>query len=270
MARLDGKVVIVVGAGASGAGMSNGRAAALAYAREGAKVLAIDADAASLEVTRTQVAAEGGDCAAFTADVTSSASVRAAVEFAQDSFGGAIDVLHNNVGVIRSGGPVELDEADWDWAVSTNLKSMFLTCKYVIPVMESQRRGVITNIGSIAGLRYTGAPMLAYSTTKGAIPAFTRSVALQYAATGIRANCLHPGAIDTPMQEGAARSTYGKAFGESDLALLRARREAAIPMGRLGTPFEVASVAVFLASDEASYITGAEIMVDGGYVQLAG
>lgn len=270
MARLDEKVVIVVGAGASGEGMSNGRAAAISYARSGAKVVAIDANAASLAETQAAVEAAGGRCAAFVADVTSAERVRAAIEFARDSFGGAIDVLHNNVGVIRPGGPVDLDEADWDWAVATNLKPLFLTCKYTIPIMEAQRRGVITNIGSIAGLRYTGAPMLAYSTTKGAIPAFTRSVALQYACVGIRANCLHPGAIDTPMQHEASRSTYGKAYGEADLATLKARREAAIPLGRLGSPFEVAAVAVFLASDDASYITGSEIMADGGYIHLAG
>ncbi|KWX25331.1 3-oxoacyl-ACP reductase [Mycolicibacterium wolinskyi] len=263
---LAGMNVIVAGGGAIGDGMSNGRAAALTYARKGARVLVADQDEASALKTQELVHAEGGECGVFVGDLSVADHVEAMVAHCLQSLGGHIDVLHNNIGIIRVGGPVELDEADWDRVVTVNLKTLYLTAKYVLPVMEKQQSGVITNIGSLAGLRFTGLPMIAYSTTKGAIPAFTRSLALQYAASGIRANCIHPGVIDTPLQT-STNEAYG---GGVDAETLRARREATIPAGRYGSPFDVANAAVFLASPEAQYITGTELVVDGGYIQKAG
>ncbi|MGV9797607.1 SDR family NAD(P)-dependent oxidoreductase [Mycobacterium sp. NPDC003449] len=268
-AGLAGRSVIVAGGGAIGAGMSNGRAAALTYARKGAGVLVADLDEASAAETRDLVLAEGGVCHIFVGDLSVAGDVEAMVAHCLQSLNGRIDVLHNNIGIIRPGGPVELDEADWDRVVTANLRTLYLTAKYVLPVMERQRSGVITNIGSLAGLRFTGLPMIAYSTTKGAVPAFTRSLAVQYADAGIRANCIHPGVIDTPLQTSTDRA-YGGVFGGADAETLRARREATIPLGRFGSPFDVATAAAFLASDEAGYITGTELVVDGGLIQKTG
>ncbi|UIF90008.1 SDR family NAD(P)-dependent oxidoreductase [Cupriavidus sp. UYPR2.512] len=268
--KLKDRVAIVAGAGAIGEGMSNGRAAALSYAREGAKVLAVDRDLASVSETQRQIREEGGTCEIFVADLTDSKSTSEMVEFCLQALGGTIDILHNNIGILASGGPVEHSEEDWDRVVTVNLKTMFLTSKYVIPVMEKQKRGVITNIGSMAGLRYTGLPFVAYATTKGAVPAFTRTIAMQYAGVGIRANVIHPGVVDTPMQRATTDAGYGAVFGNVDADALRKKREATIPLGRYGTPFDIAQAAVFLASDDASYITGVELMVDGGFISRAG
>ncbi|MDV3130204.1 SDR family oxidoreductase [Mycobacterium sp. 21AC1] len=263
--RLADRTVIVAGGGAIGSGMSNGRAAALAYAREGARVLVADLDRGSALETQELVRAEGGGCDVYVGDLSVAGNVEAMVAHCVQCFGG-VDVLHNNIGIIRVGGPVELTEEDWDRVVTVNLKTLYLTARYVVPVMEKQRSGVITNIGSLAGLRFTGLPMIAYSTTKGAIPAFTRSLALQYAASGIRANCIHPGVIDTPLQ-----ASTDEAYGAGgDAEALRARRAATVPLGRFGSPFDVANAAVFLASPEAQYITGTELVVDGGLIQKAG
>jgi NAD(P)-dependent dehydrogenase (short-subunit alcohol dehydrogenase family) len=264
--RLVDRTVIVAGGGAIGEGMSNGRAAALTYAREGARVLVADLDRASALETQELIRAEGGVCDIYVGDLSVASNVEAMVAHCLQSLGGAIDVLHNNIGIIRVGGPVELAEADWDLVVTVNLKTLYLAAKCVLPVMEKQQSGVITNIGSLAGLRFTGLPMIAYSTTKGAIPAFTRSLALQYAASGIRANCIHPGVIDTPLQT-STDDAYGAG---GDAEALRARREATIPVGRFGSPFDIANAAVFLASPEAQYITGTELVVDGGLIQKAG
>lgn len=265
--RLSNRVAIVVGAGSVGEGWSNGRAAAAAYARAGAKVLAMDLDPVSLEATAAIVRDEGGDCEVFVGSATDSKAIAQMVS-AVTRHWGRIDILHNNVGILSVGGPVEMEEQAWDRIVEVNLKSLFLTCKHVLPVMAAQQSGVITNIGSISGLRYTGVAFTAYSMTKGAVPAFTRSVALEYANRGIRANCIHPGVIDTPMQAATTNGVYSAALkpGED----LRKAREAKIPLGRYGGPFDIANAAVFLASDEAQYITGTELVVDGGFTSRAG
>jgi NAD(P)-dependent dehydrogenase (short-subunit alcohol dehydrogenase family) len=268
--RLNDKVVIVAGGGSIGDGMSNGRAAALTYAREGARVLVADVDEESAVVTQNQVRSEGGIAEIFVGDLTKAVDVESMVSRCREAFDGTIGVLHNNIGIVRTGGPVELPEETWDLVVTVNLKTLFLTAKYVLPIMEAQRYGVITNIGSMSGYRYTGLSMIAYATTKGAIPAFTRTIAMQYAAVGVRANSVHPGVIDTPMQSATTDDGYGAVFGNVDAASLRAKREATIPLGRYGDPFDVANAAAFLASDEAAYITGVELMVDGGFTQRAG
>jgi NAD(P)-dependent dehydrogenase (short-subunit alcohol dehydrogenase family) len=257
--RLEGKVAIVTGAGSVGPGWGNGKATAVLFAREGARVFAVDRNPAAVEETRAIIAGEGGVCEAFTADVARAAEVEALVRRCRESFG-SVEILHNNVGILSLGGPVELAEAEWDRVTAVNLKSMFLTCKHVLPIMEAQGAGAIVNIGSVAGIRHLGVAYVAYSTTKGAVLAFTRSVALQYAAKGIRANTVLPGLMDTPMVE----ATLPGAYAQGDTERMKALRHAQCPMGRMGDAWDVARAALFLASDDARYITGAELVVDGG------
>ena len=257
--RLEGKVAIVTGAGSIGPGWGNGKATAVLFAREGARVLAVDRNPRAVEETRAIIASEGGVCEAFTADVARGQEVAALVQRCLAAFG-FVDILHNNVGILALGGPVELAEADWDRLFAVNLKSMFLTCKHVLPAMEARGRGAIVNLGSVAGIRDLGVPYVAYNTTKGAVLAFTRSVALQYAKKGIRANTILPGLMDTPMVEAGLPSAYA----QGDVAKMKAVRHAQCPMGHMGDAWDVARAALFLASDEARYITGAELVVDGG------
>lgn len=203
--------------------------------------------------------AEGAACLAVKADVSNDADVARVVDGCMREFG-RIDILHNNVGILRKGGAVDLDQATWDEVISTNLRSLFLTCHRVIPVMEQQGRGSIVNIGSIAGLRYTGVPLLAYSTSKGAILAFTRSMAAQYGERGIRANLVVPGTIDTPVARASSGVPRGAEGSDTEFAAIAPW----IPLGRRGTAWDVAHASLFLASDEAAYVTGAMLLVDGG------
>ncbi len=257
--RLAGKVAIVTGAGSSGPGWGNGKAASVLFAREGARVCCLDINLAAAEETAGIIADEGGEAFAHTADVADSADVKAAVDAAMDRWG-RIDVLHNNVGILALGGPVDLDEADWDRVSDVNLKSLFLTCKHVLPVMEAQGAGAIVNVSSIAGIRWTGVPYVVYSATKGAALAFTRSVALEYAARGIRANAILPGLMNTPMIVEPLKDTYAG----GDVGEMIRIRDAQCPTGKMGDAWDVAHAALFLASDDAKYITGAELVVDGG------
>lgn len=262
--RLEGKVAIVTGAGAIAEGWGNGKATAVLFAREGAKVLALDNRAGAAEETRDLIRREGGACEIAVCDVMQSDQVKAAVERARQAFGGRIDVLHNNVGILAHGGPEDLEEAEWDRLMAVNLKGMFLTCKHVLPVMVAQRAGAVVNVSSTAGVRWMGLPFLAYSTSKGGVLPFTRSIAVQYAPYGVRANAILPGIIDTPMMAVSTGQAYSAKLGAADPAELRRRREAQVPLGRLGEAWDVAYAALFLASDEAKYITGAELTVDGG------
>jgi NAD(P)-dependent dehydrogenase (short-subunit alcohol dehydrogenase family) len=262
--RLEGKVALVTGAGSSGPGWGNGKAAAVLFAREGAKVLCVDLRAEAAEETAAIVSSEGGEALAVAADVGRAADVAAAVSACMKRWG-RIDVLHNNVGIVALGGPEELDEADWDRVVRVNLKSMFLTCKHVLPVFRAQfaregRGGAVVNIASIAGIRYLGVPYIAYSATKGAVIPFTQAVAVQYAAQGIRANCILPGLMNTPMIVEPLKGAYG----DGDVAKMVAVRDAMCPTGKMGDAWDVAHAALFLASDEARYITGVALPVDGG------
>jgi len=256
--RLKGKVALVMGAGSIGPGWGNGKAAAVLFAREGAKVVAADVNRAAAEETKSIIEGEGGECRVVACDVADARQVAAAVEACLGAYGG-IDVLHNNVGIASLGGPVELDEAEWDRVADVNLKSVYLSCKYALPHMVRGGRGAIVNIASIAGIRWTGVPYIAYSTTKGAMIQFTRAVALQYAGQGIRANVILPGLMNTPMVHAGLVDVYGGSVEE----MVR-RRDAQCPMGRMGDAWDVAYAALFLASDEARYITGAELVVDGG------
>jgi NAD(P)-dependent dehydrogenase (short-subunit alcohol dehydrogenase family) len=255
--RLQGKVAIVFGAGSIGEGWGNGKASAVAYARAGATVAAVDLDPAAAEVTRTLIEAEGGRAIAIQANATQLASVQQAVERAVIAFG-RIDILHNNVGITSQGGPVETTEETWDTVMTVNVKSMFLTCKVILPLMEAQGVGAIINIGALGGVRFTGYAYCAYAASKGAVNSFTQSVALQYAPKGIRANCILPGVMDTPHIYKQISGFYG-----SRDEMVEARNRLS-PTGKMGDGWDVAHAAVFLASDEAKYINGVELLVDGG------
>jgi NAD(P)-dependent dehydrogenase (short-subunit alcohol dehydrogenase family) len=255
--RLRGKVAIVFGAGSAGEGWGNGKASAVAYARAGAYVAAVDLDPSAAEVTRDLILAEGGTAIAVQANAAALASVEQAVGRAKEAFG-RIDILHNNVGITSQGGPVETSEETWDKVMVTNVKSMFLTCKVILPLMEAQGAGAIINIGALGGVRWTGYAYCAYAASKGAVNSFTQSVALQYAAKGIRANCILPGVMDTPH---IYRQISG--FYASREEMVEARHRLS-PTGRMGDGWDVANAAVFLASDEARYINGIELLVDGG------
>jgi NAD(P)-dependent dehydrogenase (short-subunit alcohol dehydrogenase family) len=256
--RVKGKVVIVTGSGSVGPGWGNGKASAVLYAREGARVFAVDVNPEAVEETRSIITGEGGDCTAHVADVTDTAAVAAMVAACVVRYG-RIDVLHNNVGIVAVGGPVELAEDQWDRLLAVNLKSMFLTCKHVLPVMEAQGSGAIVNISSVAAIRYTGYPSVAYGASKGGVNQLTQQIAAQYAPKGIRANCVLPGLMNTPMIVEPLKLAYGEGGYEE---MVR-KRDAMCPMGRMGTAWDVAHAALFLASDEACYVSGAELVVDG-------
>jgi NAD(P)-dependent dehydrogenase (short-subunit alcohol dehydrogenase family) len=262
--RLQGRVAIVTGAGSIGPGWGNGKAAAVLFAREGAKVFAVDISVDAALETKAIIDKEGGACTVHAADVSRSDEVKAMVERCLATYG-RVDVLLNNVGIVALGGPVELDEKAWEKVLAVNLSSMFLTSKFVLPQMVKQfegegRGGSIVNIGSIAGQRYTGVPYIAYNTTKGAAEPFTRSVALQYAKQGIRCNCVAPGLMNTPMVHAGLTGVYG----DGDVDRMIAKRDAQCPTGKMGDAWDVAYACLFLASDEAKYITGVTLPVDGG------
>jgi len=257
--RLQDKVAIVTGAGSVGPGWGNGRAIAVRFAEEGARVFAVDRDLAQLAETVARVKETDGSIETHQCDVTDNRAVSAMVQACIDSWG-RIDVLVNNVGGSASGGPVEMSEEVWDTQVDFNLKSVFLACKHVLPVMERQASGVIINIASTSGIRWTGSTQVAYAATKAGVIQLSRVVAVQYAAKGIRVNTVVPGQLHTPMVE--ARLANQRAGG--DVQALLKQRQARIPMGFAGDGRDTANAALFLASGEARFITGTEIVVDGG------
>ena len=257
--RLQDKVAIVTGAGSIGPGWGNGKATAVLFAREGAKVFAVDLNRAAAEETKGLIDQEDGLCTVHQADVTKSAEVKAFVERCQEIYG-RVDVLLNNVGIVESGGPVEISEENWDRLIDINLKSMFLTCKYCLPVMEKQGSGAIVNISSIGALRFLGYPCVSYNASKGAVNQLTQNIAVQYAAKGIRANCVLPGLMNTPM----IREPLKKFYAGGDIDKMIEIRNQQCPMKKMGDAWDVAYAAIFLASDEAKYITGANLVVDGG------
>jgi NAD(P)-dependent dehydrogenase (short-subunit alcohol dehydrogenase family) len=257
MGRLDDKVALVVGAGASGPGWSNGKAAAVLFAREGAHVVAVDIDRQAVEETRSIVVSEGGRCEALVADATSSDDVALAVDAALERCG-RIDILHNNVGAPIMGDPVAISETDWQRAIDTNLTTAFLACRHVLPAMLSQGGGAIVNVSSLASIQVNAYPYFGYLTAKAGLNHFTRALAVHYAPHGIRANAVLPGVIDTPLVHRAIAGEHPDAEG------MLAKRHGASPMGRMGDAWDVAYAALFLASDEAKYITGVCLPVDGG------
>lgn len=257
MTRLADRVAIVFGAGSSGDALSNGRAAALAYAREGAAVAAIDLNLSSAEDTAKLIIAEGGLALPLAADVTHEDGVAGAVTTVVRELGTPA-ILHNNVGVAITGGVDDLARTDWDRAMALNVTGVFLACKYTLPHMLKAGRGAIVNVSSLASIRHTGYDYPAYMAAKAAVNQLTVSLALTHARNGIRVNAVLPGLIDTPLVGQQLHS----APGELDDA--KARRHAASPTGRMGSPWDVANAATFLASDDAAYINGVCLPVDGG------
>jgi NAD(P)-dependent dehydrogenase (short-subunit alcohol dehydrogenase family) len=263
--RLEGKVAIVTGAGCIGPGWGNGRAVAVRFAEEGAKIYAIDRNLEAMQETLERVRAVGGEVTGVVCDVTDSEAVARMVEGCRQHYG-RVDILVNNVGGSAAGGPVTLDEENWDAQIALNLKSVYLTCKHVLPVMEAQGSGAIVNTASTSGIRWTGAAQVAYAASKAGVIQLSRVVAVEYAGKGIRVNTVVPGQLHTPMVE--ARLAGQRAGGDVD-ALLK-QRLARIPLGFMGDGRDTANAALYLASDEARFVTGTEVIVDGGMTVRCG
>jgi NAD(P)-dependent dehydrogenase (short-subunit alcohol dehydrogenase family) len=257
--RLEGKTAIVIGAGQGpGVGMGNGRATVLRFVQEGARVMAVDRDLASARQTAEM--AKSAECFAFEADVTREATLKLAIQEAKKRWG-RIDILHYNVGVSLGGGDSRLEEFTeeaFDRIAAINLRGAIMACKHVIPVMREQRAGAIVMISSLAVRE--NYPYVAYKATKAGMIAFTEQLAIQNAEYGIRANVILPGLMDTPMAVDTRARVSGKSRAE-----VAAARDAKVPLRRkMGTAWDVANAALFLASDEANFITGVSLLVDGG------
>ena len=259
-ARLQDRVALVFGAGSSGPGWGNGKASAVAYAREGARVFCVDVNPAAAAETAGIVAGEGNRALSHAADVTDSDQVKAAVDACLGRWG-RIDILHNNVGIAELGGPLELSLEAWRRVMDVNVTGMFLACKHALPAMLAAGGGVVTNISSVAAIRYTGYPAVSYGASKAAVNGLTMHVAMQYARQGIRCNAILPGLMDTPM----IREPLKDAYGPGGVAQMVEARDAICPTGKMGTAWDVAHMAVFLATDEAHYLTGSFLTVDGGF-----
>ena len=256
--RLQDKVIFVTGAGSIGEGWGNGKAAAVQFAREGGKVFASDINQAALDEVMEIIRDEGGTVEGQTCDVSRADEVEAAVKACMDAFG-RIDVLHNNVGIIDPGTPEQLSEEQWDRLMAINVKSIYLTCRHILPIMVAQGKGAIINVSSIASTHSLGYPCISYTASKGAVNAFTRDIALNYGPKGIRCNTILPGLMNTPLiHQKNVVSVYGSAE-----EMVR-QRDALVPVGHMGDGWDVAHAAVFLASDEAKSITGIELPIDGG------
>ena len=257
--RLAGKVAIVTGAGCVGPGWGNGRAIAVRFAAEGARVFAVDKELGAMDETLALIREAGGEATPYVCDVTDSKAVAALVAACQASYGG-IDILVNNVGGPAPGGPVKLSEDDWDAQIDINLKSVFLMCKQVMPVMEARGAGAIVNIASTSGIRWTGSAAIGYASAKAGVIQFGRVAAVEYAAKGIRINSVLPGQLHTPLVD----KVLAKSQSGGDIDALLKRRQARIPLPFMGDGRDTANAALFLASDEARFVTGTEIIVDGG------
>ncbi len=261
MLDLQGKVAFITGAGTIGPGWGNGKATAALLARQGAKIFGTDINIRAAEETRDLISGEGGACMAHACDMTDSDAVKAAVETCHTHYG-RIDILINNVGGSAPGDPVSMSEDVWDLQLDHNLKTAFLGCKHVLPVMEKQGGGAIVNISSVAGFAHQvgGRVHVAYSTAKSGLLGFTRSTAIAYVQKGIRCNLVVVGTMHTPLVE----ERLMKQLGPEAAKDLVARRNAAVPMGRMGNAWDTAHAVLFLVSDEARYITATKIVVDGG------
>lgn len=247
---LEGKVAIVTGGGAQGDGIGNGRAAAVLLARGGARVVVVDRERERAERTVEMIETEDGEAIGLEADVTADAGARAMVEAALTTWD-RLDILNNNVGVGSSASVVNETEENWDRVMRINVSSMFLCCKHAVPAMMETGGGAIVNVSSISALRPRG--LTAYTTSKGAVIALTRALAVDHGPQGIRANCVAPGPVYTPM-------VYGEGMSEE----ARERRRRASLLGIEGTGWDIGNAVVFLASNRARYITGHVLVVDGG------
>ena len=257
--RLKNKVAIVTGAAPQAEGIGNGSAVATLFAREGAKVLLVNRSEARASALQREIAAEGGECSVFAADATKPHDVQAMVDAAVARYG-RIDILHNNVGGNRGGGRVtDMDFDAWHANLAINLDSAMLCCKYVIPRMIENGGGSIVNVSSLAGsigLHDRKTSLIAYSTAKAGVSGFTRALAADHAAEGIRVNCIVVGMVETPL-----------IVAQQGQEVLEKRRRA-IPLQTAGTGWDVAWAAVYLASDESRWVTGIDLPIDGGQMRL--
>ncbi|KAG9250705.1 oxidoreductase ucpA [Emericellopsis atlantica] len=266
MLELTGKIALVIGLGQSGSeGWGIGAACAVTLAKQGAVIFGGNRTVASATKTKETIEAGGGKCKVVAMDATSSASVKVAVDACVDAHG-RIDILVANVGFSQPGCAATMQEDVWDAQMDVNLKSVYLACHHVLPVMERQGAGSIVCVSSIAGLRYIGKPQIAYNTAKAAILQFVKATAVVYAARGVRLNAVVPGLMETP---------YTKVLSdrfpvEGGYEAFKAMRDQQVPMGRMGDAWDVANAVVFLASDEAQYVTGQKIVVDGGITSSTG
>ncbi len=268
--RLAGKIALVIGGGSIGPGWGNGKAAAVLYAREGAKVAVVDWRLDAAQETANIITKAGGAAIALSGDMTLEADVARVVEAALQAFE-RIDILHNNVGGSGTGkhlGNMTLD--DWNATLARNVTTAMLTCKAVVPHMEAQGGGSIINISSISSLRHLNTPTAVYSAAKGALNELTKNIALHYAGKGIRANCVLPGYIDTPFirRDIGGKPSYAYK-GYTSAEAYAAERHKVIPMRRMGTGWDVAYAALFFASDESAYVTAQMLVVDGGVTSTA-
>lgn len=263
--RLEGKVAIVVGAGQTpGETIGNGRATAIVFAREGARVLLVDRDPVSVEETHAMIRGEGGEAKVHIADITDEDAVRTIPEACIAAYG-RVDLLQNNVGIGAGDSTLAHIARDtWDHIFAVNLTGTYLTCKHVLPLMREQRSGSVVNISSVASIAST--PMVAYKTSKAAVNAFTQHLATANARYGVRANAVLPGLLDTPMAVGGFAAMRGLSTGE-----IREQRNKRVPLNQqMGTAWDTAYASLFLHSDEACFITGALLPVDGGQSLVVG
>ena len=267
MLRLDGKVALVIGLGQTGTeGWGIGAACAVLFARQGATIFGGNRTIASTTKTRHDIEEAGQQCDVVETDATSSASVKALVDACVAKHG-RIDILLTNVGGSQPGTAASMAEDTWDAQMAVNLKSIYLACHHVLPIMSSQPRGgAIVCVSSIAGLRHIGKDQIAYNTAKAALLQFVRATAVSYAAKGVRINAVVPGLMETPYIKGLAERFPVDGGYEG----FRRMRDAQVPMGRMGDAWDVAHAALFLAADEAGYITGQRIVVDGGITGSTG
>jgi NAD(P)-dependent dehydrogenase (short-subunit alcohol dehydrogenase family) len=265
---LKDKIVLLTGIGQTGDPKmwGNGAATARIFCANGAKVFGCDLKLESAQATQERLASEFGPdaCEVVAADVTKADEVQKLVDACIKKFG-RIDVLVNNVGLSMKGGPADMSEEVWDSQMDVNLKSVYLCCNRVLPIMEKQGKGAVVNISSVAGLRYIGKPQVAYASTKAAIIQFTKVTAVLYADKGVRMNVVVPGLMHTPLI-----SVLADKYAGGDLEGLIKTRNAQVPMGRMGSGFDVANAVVFLASDNANYITGQKLVVDGAITGSTG
>jgi NAD(P)-dependent dehydrogenase (short-subunit alcohol dehydrogenase family) len=259
--RLKDKVAIIFGGGQTpGETMGNGRATAILFAREGAKVFVVDRDLASAQETARMIDAEGGKASPHASDIVDEAQVKSAIDSCVSGWG-RLDILHNNVGISVAGGDAAVEDITteaFDRIVQVNLRGMVYACKHALPVMRSQESGVIINISSMAAR--SAYPWIGYKTTKAAVVAMTEQLAILNARYGIRANVILPGLMDTPMAVDTRARATGRPRDE-----IAAQRNSQVPLRKkMGTAWDVAYAALFLASDEANFITGVALPVDGG------
>ncbi|KAI5917165.1 oxidoreductase ucpA [Camillea tinctor] len=267
MLKLENKVALIIGLGQDGnEGWGIGAACAVQLARQGAKIFGGNRSSESTSKTKNTILENGGVCDIMTVDAISSKSVEALVNACLAKHG-RIDILVPNVGRSEPGTPATMTEHIWDAQIDVNLKSVYLACHFVLPIMEKQETGgSIVCISSIAGMRYIGKPQIGYSTSKAAILQFVKATAVMYAQKGVRLNTVVPGLMETPY----TKNLSTRFPQEGGYETFKKMRDGQVPMGKMGDAWDVANAVVFLASDEAKYITGQKIVVDGGITSSTG